>query len=687
VGKNNTNPADFVSSGILVSNLQQGDYTVRVTDTSAPGIGCVATATLPVEFEVTNFSSSLTSVVQVNCAPALDGSITVTNVTETVAGTSTTYSMTNAIDRGRFSFQWFDQNLDPLPVSPTPVNGLNALTNTAAGDYYVMITNSMGCSATLTGAIIDDMTVVPQITLDNFLNPAICVLPETEGYLQVSADNSLNFSDYTFEWFEGADDTGILVEPNNATLGNILYNQPLEYTVRVTNIATNCVSRDTYRFSVDTVKIQVLASAVARTNCLADNGSLFATTLNGTGALYNYEWYAGPTATGTPVYTTKQVTGAPIGEYTVIAVNPNHSFCNSTPYTTRVMDERILPTVVAAQKNPLTYCDPSNPNGVAVASVNNEVNGYTFDWFRGAVGGAPIYTGSEIAGLTATTYVVRATDVLTGCDNTASILIENKPVNVPEPTVVVISHRTNCVDPDGILAVSVNGNTADYLLQWYDGKSVKSQADEVGEFYRELVEGFYATTATDNVSGCVSDPVITEVLPFQEVPEFDIVTVPTNCEQNVGEATLVLKNDVQLYSVEWNIAGDIQFGTMLSDLPKGEFTVIATTYQQCTEEKTFTILPEVLVFNGVSRNNDGHNDYFEIACIQDFPNNNVKIFNRAGTLVYEANGYDNQDVFFDGVSNRGINLLGTDLPDGTYFYIIDKRDGSEPRTGYLELLR
>ena len=109
------------------------------------------------------------------------------------------------------------------------------------------------------------------------------------------------------------------------------------------------------------------------------------------------------------------------------------------------------------------------------------------------------------------------------------------------------------------------------------------------------------------------------------------------------------------------------------------------SYLQCADSKTFTIEPEVLVFNGVSRNNDGQNDIFEIACIQDFPQNNVKIFNRAGTLVYEANGYDNQDVFFDGVSNRGINLLGTDLPDGTYFYIVDRGDGAKASTGYLEL--
>jgi gliding motility-associated-like protein len=144
---------------------------------------------------------------------------------------------------------------------------------------------------------------------------------------------------------------------------------------------------------------------------------------------------------------------------------------------------------------------------------------------------------------------------------------------------------------------------------------------------------------------------------------------------------------VQIYSVEWDINGTMEFGTILSGLPKGAFTVTATSVDHCVTTKTFEILPEILVFNGVSSNNDGLNDIFEIACIQDFPRNNVKVFNRAGTLVYEANGYDNQDVFFDGVSNRGISLLGTNLPEGTYFYIIDKRNGSEPKTGYLELLK
>jgi gliding motility-associated-like protein len=88
----------------------------------------------------------------------------------------------------------------------------------------------------------------------------------------------------------------------------------------------------------------------------------------------------------------------------------------------------------------------------------------------------------------------------------------------------------------------------------------------------------------------------------------------------------------------------------------------------------------------VSRNGDGRNDIFQIDCIENFPDNIVKIFNRAGTLVYEEHGYDNITLYFDGRSNKGFNPMGTNLPDGTYFFVINKMDGSEPISGYLEIV-
>jgi gliding motility-associated-like protein len=183
---------------------------------------------------------------------------------------------------------------------------------------------------------------------------------------------------------------------------------------------------------------------------------------------------------------------------------------------------------------------------------------------------------------------------------------------------------------------------------------------------------------------------------MQEFPDFKIVTVPTNCEVDIGEATYVALNEVEIAFITWSINETPETvgqgtvlgeGTSLSQLPKADFSVTATSSEQCQTTKFFAIEPDILVFNGISRNGDGQNDIFEISCIQDFPNNTVKIFNRAGTLVYETKGYDNSEKYFNGTSNEGLSLMGKELPDGTYFYIIDKGNGSKPRTGYLELLR
>src|SRR5690606_26689340 len=100
------------------------------------------------------------------------------------------------------------------------------------------------------------------------------------------------------------------------------------------------------------------------------------------------------------------------------------------------------------------------------------------------------------------------------------------------------------------------------------------------------------------------------------------------------------------------------------------------------------ISTDVIIYNGVSANGDGLNDVFHIECIDLFPNNNVKIFNRAGELVYEMNNYDtyNPSRSFEGVPNKG-PIHGSRLAIGTYFYVVDLGTGGKPKVGYLELTR
>ena len=73
-------------------------------------------------------------------------------------------------------------------------------------------------------------------------------------------------------------------------------------------------------------------------------------------------------------------------------------------------------------------------------------------------------------------------------------------------------------------------------------------------------------------------------------------------------------------------------------------------------------------------NNDGDNDAFVIPCLDAYPDNEIRVYNRWGDLVYRKNGYAND---WEGTYN------GQVLPVGTYFYIIDLGDGSKPLQGFI----
>jgi gliding motility-associated-like protein len=76
---------------------------------------------------------------------------------------------------------------------------------------------------------------------------------------------------------------------------------------------------------------------------------------------------------------------------------------------------------------------------------------------------------------------------------------------------------------------------------------------------------------------------------------------------------------------------------------------------------------ELLFFySAFTPNNDGDNDFFYIGNLNKYPENNLKIYNRYGKLIYNISNYDNS---WDG------NYLGNAVPTGTYFYIFN--DGKD----------
>ncbi|GJQ07744.1 hypothetical protein CAPN010_19020 [Capnocytophaga cynodegmi] len=84
---------------------------------------------------------------------------------------------------------------------------------------------------------------------------------------------------------------------------------------------------------------------------------------------------------------------------------------------------------------------------------------------------------------------------------------------------------------------------------------------------------------------------------------------------------------------------------------------------------------DIIPYNAISTNDDGSNDIFYIKGIEGYPNNTVRIYNRWGVKVFEAQGYNNTTKVFRGLSNGRVTIEAPEkLPQGTYYYIIEYVD-------------
>ena len=156
-------------------------------------------------------------------------------------------------------------------------------------------------------------------------------------------------------------------------------------------------------------------------------------------------------------------------------------------------------------------------------------------------------------------------------------------------------------------------------------------------------------------------PAFGELLPVNvsvacnEIPAPPVVTANDNC----GVATITFS--------ETELPGSCSLNYVV------ERTWVAA--DECGNETMHTQLIDVScpieIYNAVSPNDNGQNDIFLLEGIDCFPNNNVKIFNRWGILIFELSGYDNDTKVFNGYSQGRLTISGNEkLPTGTYFYII-----------------
>ena len=88
----------------------------------------------------------------------------------------------------------------------------------------------------------------------------------------------------------------------------------------------------------------------------------------------------------------------------------------------------------------------------------------------------------------------------------------------------------------------------------------------------------------------------------------------------------------------------------------------------------------LVVYNYVSPNGDGKNDFFFIDKTSDECNLSltVQVFNRWGVKVYETNDYGENGNVFDGRSSGRLTVKDSDkLPASTYFYVVKYKDSDD----------
>jgi gliding motility-associated-like protein len=110
------------------------------------------------------------------------------------------------------------------------------------------------------------------------------------------------------------------------------------------------------------------------------------------------------------------------------------------------------------------------------------------------------------------------------------------------------------------------------------------------------------------------------------------------------------------------------------------YTVTVTSDKGCkASDNVFVkVLKKPIIPNIFSPNGDGQHDKWVVPYLESYPGCTIDVVNRYGQLVFHSVGYAQP---WDG------KVKGKDVPVGTYYYVIDPKNGRAPMTGYVDVIR
>ncbi|MCK4748607.1 MAG: gliding motility-associated C-terminal domain-containing protein, partial [Bacteroidales bacterium] len=300
-------------------------------------------------------------------------------------------------------------------------------------------------------------------------------------------------------------------------------------------------------------------------------------------------------------------------------------------------------------------------------SISQLVSGatppYTYFWSNDS-------TTKDISGLEERNYRVNITDQ-NGCqytDNYSVTATVNLRADAGPDTVV-------CYGAE----VTLNGSGGDEFT-WSPEEGL-NRADIANPLATITDSVSYVLFTRDQASGCSDrDTVTLTVHPDRGISAGQDTTVAP------GQTIVLMAAGGQFASYLWtppdgldNPTAQSTIATIHTDIT---YAVTGTTEFGCSESDSMSIsiATGLKIYTGFTPNGDGVNDFWDIDFIIYYPNATVKVFDRWGKTIFSSVGYaDNQR--WDG------KYKGKELPIGTYYYVIDLKDGSEAEKGPVTIVR
>ncbi len=242
-----------------------------------------------------------------------------------------------------------------------------------------------------------------------------------------------------------------------------------------------------------------------------------------------------------------------------------------------------------------------------------------------------------------------------------------------------------------LLNGTASGASGFYGWNWQPADMVTDPAVSASLTVPLYSETTFTLSVLDMATGCVASDEITVHVGetgsgIKAIADFDttLVNTPTTIAvlgNDVNPDELLLNVNFCSFPVHGIVIINSDNTITYSPYPDYEGDD-SFCYQICTSEQPVMCsdtnvyihvkqpdISDLFIFNGISPNRDGNNDVWKIRGIENYPDNNVTIYNRWGDVIRKISDYNNTTRSWDGTNDDG-KLM----PNGTYFYVLEIED-------------